>query len=78
MMMILMIGALVTLVLLCAIVLLLKTFGTSCISYSELHDRLDVSWKDYRPIQRLLAPADFEYLRNKGISEQKMALRRIS
>jgi hypothetical protein len=31
-----------------------------------------MSWKDYRPIQRLLAPADFEYLRNKGISEDKI------
>src|SRR6266496_3241909 len=71
-MLILVIAAFVAFVLICAIVLLLRTFFTTCISYAELHDRVDMSWKDYRPIQRLLAPADFEYLRDKGISEDKI------
>ena len=66
------IGALATMILGTATAFLLRTFFTSCISFVETLDRSDLSWKDYRPIQRLLDPADFEYLRSQGFSESKI------
>ena len=67
-------GALVTLVLGAATVLLLRT---SFISGIELSERADLSWKDYRPLHRLLDPADFDYLREKGVSEEKINKLRV-
>src|SRR5579872_2164307 len=66
------IGTFMTMVLGTATVLLLRTFFTSCISYAESLERPDLSWRDYRPIQRLLDPADFDYLRRKGIAETRI------
>ena len=66
------IGTLATLILGIAVVLLLRTFFTSCVSYAETLELGNVSWKDYRPIQRLLDPKDFDYLRRKGISEARI------
>src|SRR5207237_908067 len=65
-------GALTTLFLGAAIVLLLRTFPTVCISYAETFDRADPSWRDYGPFQRLLAPEDFAYLRRRGVAEAKI------
>jgi hypothetical protein len=33
---------------------------------------LEVCWRDYRPLDRLLDPADFEFLRRRGISKAKI------
>jgi hypothetical protein len=68
------IGALATLVLAAATVLLLRT---SFISRTELSERTDLSWKDYRPLDRLLDPADFDYLREKGVSENRIKRLRV-
>jgi len=66
------IGSLAALILGTATVLLLRTFFTTCISYAESFDRTDLSWRDYRPLQRLLDPADFEFLRRRGVAEAKI------
>jgi len=60
-----------------AVVLLLRTFFATCVSYAETLERVDLSWKDYRPIHRLLDSADFDYLRRKGISEPKIRKLRV-
>jgi hypothetical protein len=53
-------------------ILLLRMFFTTCISYVESFDRGDLSWRDYRPLQRLLDPADFAFLRRRGVAETKI------
>jgi hypothetical protein len=65
-------GALAALLLGVATVLLLRTFFTTCISYAQSFDRADLSWRDYRPLQRLLDPADFDFLRRRGVAEGKI------
>lgn len=60
-------GALVALALGIAAVRVLRTFVGICLSYGEGCERDDLSWRDYRPIQRLLDPADFDYLRRRGV-----------
>jgi len=71
------VGFLVALLLATASFLLLRTFFVSCISYLESFDRADLSWKSYPPIQRLLDPADFEYLRQRGVSDWKIRKLRV-
>ena len=63
------VGALVALLLGTATVLLLRTFF---VSFAQSFDRGDLSWRDYRPLQRLLDPADFEFLRSRGVAEVKI------
>jgi len=53
-------------------VVLLRTFSTTCLSYVESFDRADLSWRSYRPLQRLLDPSDFEFLRRRGVAESKI------
>ena len=69
---VIMTGALVALILGVAGALILRTFFTTCISYAESLDRADLSWRDYRPLQRLLDPADFDFLRRRGIAESRI------
>src|SRR5438128_7849564 len=54
------------------VLLLLRICFATCLSYAETFDPVDLSWRDYRPFQRLLDPAEFEYLRKRGISEAKL------
>ena len=65
------IGAGLAALLAAAIVLLLRTFFTTCILSAASLDGMDLSWRDY-PVSRLLDPADFEYLRRRGVSEAKV------
>src|SRR5262245_52248308 len=65
-------GALIALLLGTAAVLLLRTFFTTCMSYAESFDRADLSWRDYGPLNRLLDPADFEFLRRRGVDDAKI------
>ena len=53
------------------LVLLLRTFFTTCVGYAEASSRVDLSWKDY-PFHRLLDPADLNYLRRRGIGEAEV------
>jgi hypothetical protein len=62
------IGAAIALLTAAAVVLLLRTFLTTCVSYAQSFDPEDMSWRNY-PVSRLLDPADFEYLRRRGVSE---------
>src|SRR5579862_3180678 len=59
------------LLLIAAVVLLLRTFATSRIPYMESFDGLDFSWRAY-PFRRLLDPADFDFLRRRGIGEAQI------
>ena len=63
--------ALATLVLSAAIVPALRAIVMISLSYAESLGEIDFSWKDY-PFRRLLDPADFEYLRRRGVSEAKI------
>jgi hypothetical protein len=66
---IILIASLVMLALSAATFLLLRSF------FAGSHDPLQVSelgWRDYRPLHRLLDPADFEFLRSRGVSEVKI------
>jgi hypothetical protein len=65
-------GALIALLLGTATVLLLRTFLTTCMSYVQSFDRADLSWSDYGHFKRLLDPADFEFLRRRGVAEEKI------
>jgi hypothetical protein len=71
------IAGLVMLILGAATFLLLRTFFASCSTYAEASEPLNISWRDYRPLGRLLDPADFEYLRTRGISKVRIKKLRI-
>lgn len=71
------IAGLVMLILGTATFLLLRTFFASCSSYAEASEPLDLSWRDYLPLRRLLDPADFEYMRQRGVSELKIKKLRV-
>src|SRR5215470_15964926 len=66
------IAGLVTLALGAAAFLLLRTFFGSNDSLNHTAGALDLCWRDYRPLDRLLDPADFEFLRSRGASEAKI------
>jgi hypothetical protein len=68
---VLLIGAAVVLALVLAVVALLRRLVNCTPTESSVPS--DLSWKHYRPIERLLDPADFQYLRDRGISEAKIA-----
>ena len=55
-----------------AIILLLRIFHVTRTSRAELAGQADLSWKDYRPFHRLLDPADFDFLRKRGIAESRI------
>jgi hypothetical protein len=55
-----------------AIVLLLRTFYVTRVSCAEGSGETDLSWRDYRPLHRLLDPADFDFLRRRGVSEARI------
>jgi hypothetical protein len=65
-------GALGTLLSGAIIVLLLRTFYIPGISCAKTSEEMDLSWRDYRPLHRLLDPADFEFLRRRGIGEARI------
>ena len=65
-------GALGTLLPGTAIVMLLRTFYITTISYARGSEGMDLSWRDYRPFHRLLDPDDFAFLRDRGISEARV------
>ena len=71
--MIILAGASATLVLGIAIVLLLRTLFIARIDVSEVIG----SWRDYRPLGRLLAPTDFDYLRRRGIDNRTIRKFRV-
>lgn len=64
-------GALATLVTGLTVFLLLRACCSSARACGE-SERADLTWKHYRPFQRLLDPADFQYLRDRGISESRV------
>jgi hypothetical protein len=54
-----------------AFFLLRSLFGGSRFQDDEA-SVLEDYWRDYRPLDRLLDPADFEFLRRRGLSEAKI------
>jgi hypothetical protein len=54
------------------IVLLLRNTRVGRTPRPEWSEDIDLSWRDYRPLHRLLDPADFDYLRRRGISERRI------
>ena len=54
-----------------AILWLLRTFY-SARACGEGSDGMDISWRDYRPFHRLLDPADFEFLRRRGVGAARI------
>ena len=67
------IAALIMIVMGTATFLLLRRFFAASSAFAEGTEPLDMSWRDYRPLNRLLDPADFEYLRARGVSEASIA-----
>jgi hypothetical protein len=67
-------GALAVFMMGSAIAVLLRT---SFVSRVETSEGMDLSWKDYRPLDRLLAPTDFDYLRSRGVEEAKIQKLRV-
>jgi hypothetical protein len=65
-------GVLGTLLSGAVVVLLLRTFYITRISQAEASQGMDLSWRDYRPLHRLLDPADFEFLRRRGVNEARI------
>jgi hypothetical protein len=55
-----------------ALILLLRMFYVTRQSRAELHEPARLTWRDYRPLHRLLDPADFEFLRRRGIPEPRI------
>ncbi len=77
--MMILLGALATLLLLGGVIvfLLRSLFATRSAVASESAECNDFSWRNYKPIQRLLDPTDFNYLRRKGISEDRIKKLRV-
>jgi hypothetical protein len=71
------IATLVTTVIGAATFLLLRRFFAASSAYAEVSEPLDLSWRDYRPLSRLLDRADFDYLRQRGVSEARIAKLRV-
>ena len=71
------IAAVVTMLMVAGTFLLLRRFFAASSAYAETSEPLDESWRNYRPLSRLLDPADFEYLRRRGVSETSIAKLRI-
>ena len=63
------IAAVITLALVAATSLLLRSFFTSNPYKDDASPVPDVCWRDYRPLERLLDPSDFQFMRSRGISE---------
>jgi hypothetical protein len=72
--MIILSAVLATFVLGSAIVLLLRITIASRLKLSE---GMDLSWRDYRPLHRLLDPVDFDYLRRRGVNEARIQKLRV-
>jgi hypothetical protein len=66
------IAGLVVLALGTAAFLLLRTFFSGNHTLEDAAGVMDLCWRDYRPLDRLLDPADFEFLRSRGASEVKI------
>ena len=66
------VASLVMLVLAAATLLLLWSFFAGSQFHDEESPVLELCWRDYRPLDRLLDPADFEFLRCRGVSENKI------
>lgn len=52
--------------------LLLRSFFAGSRRDDEHSPVMELCWRDYRPLHRLLDPADFKFLRSRGVSEQKI------
>lgn len=65
------VASLVMLALAVATVLLLRSFFGGSSRHNEV-SITDLCWRDYRPFDRLLDPADFEFLRSRGVSEVRV------
>jgi len=65
------IASLVMLALATATIFLLRSFFAGS-RPEEDSPVQELCWKDYRPLERLLDPADFEFLRRRGVSETKI------
>src|SRR5438128_608635 len=52
--------------------LLLRRFFTTGSWENATSAALELCWRDYRPLNRLLDPADFDYMRRQGVSEAKV------
>jgi hypothetical protein len=66
-------AGLVMLALAVVTLLLLRSFFAG----SRFHDEeeppvLELCWRDYRPLERLLDPADFDFLRSRGVAEVRI------
>jgi hypothetical protein len=55
-----------------ATLLLLRAFFGGGRFRDETPELSELCWRDYRPLHRLLDPADFEFLRSRGVSETKI------
>ena len=54
-----------------AFAFLLRSFSIRRLSWANTREN-DHSWRDYRPLHRLLDPADFAFLRRRGIGEERI------
>ena len=71
--MLIVLGALATLLLLGGVIIfLLRSFFATRLPFGGITARTDYSWRNYKPIQRLLDPADFNYLRRKGMGADRI------
>ena len=52
-----------------AIVHVLRSFFTRNKQQPATSPAAEVCWRDYRPLHRLLDPADFDFLRSQGVPE---------
>jgi len=68
----LLIGAPLLIVLGSAFFPLFQTWIVACFSAVPAFERQQFSWKHYRPLARLLDPADFQFLRDRGCTEAQV------
>ena len=66
------IATIVALLLAAAACCVIRRITQSGGSVEEMNDWIDVSWQSSRPIERLLSPAEFDYLRSRGMSKARI------
>ena len=62
---------------LASVVLLLCMFAANSASSDDPNEPTETLWKVYPPIDRLLDPADFQYLRRRHVSEARIKRLRV-
>ena len=71
-MIVLLIASLIALATCGAGCLVLRTLTRPQVSTEDMNDWIDINWQNCRPLERLLDPTEFQFLRDRGLSKERI------